>query len=251
MTTTKTELDFSYEPADFFEAFTAVNGPNGQLTLDAGKAVYVLAVPTDPIPRALLHAVSEEISNVLKLRQMLVHKPFQLSGPSITQHQAEGGQNRVILVGVAEMVTASDGFDCTITDAAGNVIADTKAERLKAETDFLASLLPKMKHPTLAKMVDSYCGAVKDSADELIHLFEITEAADTHFDGDRKARSALGIGKSEWDAIDALANNKHILQGRHRGQQTQGMRDATREELDKARSVARRIIEIFASNLPQ
>ena len=72
-------------------------------------------------------------------------------------------------------------------------------------------------------MVDSYVKAMQDPANELVHLFEIREAAWKHF-GKKEAavQKAFGIDKSKWrdfgwSELGRLANDASLRQGRHRG----------------------------------
>ncbi len=247
--TTKTELEFSYEPLDFFEAPLSLSLKHGQLTVDHGKAVYLLTNPNDPIPCTLRQDVQQEVSNVLKLRQVVANKAFNLALPNATQYQADGRQNRVIQIGMAAEVATAGSLDMLMRDATGRVVHDSRAKRIESDTDFVASVLPKMKNPTLSKMVGSYCAAVADRKNELVHLYEIADAAKKLFDGIDTACSELGISKTEWRALTSLANSGEIRQGRHRGQQTQGNRDATAIELEEARGAAKHIIRAFAAKV--
>jgi hypothetical protein len=126
---------------------------------------------------------------------------------------------------------------------------DSRAERIKEDTAFVTSILPKMGHATVAKMLTSFCNAVDDPDDELVHLFEIAEAAKKAFCGEPAARSGLGLTKEEWDALARLSHKQTIRQGRHRGKETTGMRDATPDELEKARKTARKIMQSFAAKV--
>jgi hypothetical protein len=103
--------------------------------------------------------------------------------------------------------------------------------------------------------VDSYVKAMQDPADELVHLFEIREAAWKHF-GKKEAavQKAFGIDKSKWrdfgwSELGRLANDAPLRQGRHRGKHANQLRDATPEELAEARTIARRFIEAFAATI--
>jgi hypothetical protein len=245
--TMKTELEWAYTPVDFFEAPTVLQLTHGQLSVEAGKAILTLALPTDPLPRDLLDSASEGVRAVFEVRQLLTHAAFTLTEPTVVQHSPSG---RAIYVSVADVVVAGMRADVIITDAAGKVITDTGAERIASDTAFVSSLTPKlMKSPTLRLMARSYGRAVQDPSNELVHLYEVRDAAAKYYGKDSVARSTLGVPKAEWQELGHLANDEPLRQGRHRGRQLAGLRDATPQELDRARSVARRILEAFAATV--
>jgi hypothetical protein len=138
--------------------------------------------------------------------------------------------------------------DLVTTNASGEVIRDTRAERIAGHKRFIASLLPKMSNGTMRAMVDSYRNAIDDPANELVHLYEVRDAAREHFKDEEAARKALGISRNEWGDLGRLANDAPLKQGRHRGIHAPNLRDAASEELERARSVARKIIEAFAAD---
>jgi hypothetical protein len=73
---TKTELEFNYEPPNYFEEAQYHRLSDGELRLDDGKAVVVLDAPTDPVPANLRARVLQEVEFVFKLRQLLDRRPF-------------------------------------------------------------------------------------------------------------------------------------------------------------------------------
>lgn len=94
--------------------------------------------------------------------------------------------------------------------------------------------------PTAQKLLECYYAALRDPADELVHLYEIWEGIVKAFSGDKKgmhsARKALNIHEGR---LSRLANNEPLKQGRHRGCHLHDLRDATQPELEEARSIAR------------
>ncbi len=55
----------------------------------------------------------------------------------------------------------------------------------------------------------------------------------------------LGITKRDWSELGRLANIEPLSQGRHRGKNLGAIRDATAEELGKARALAKSMIEAY------
>jgi hypothetical protein len=240
--TTKTEFQWEYQPHDFLEAPTTVPLPEGHLSIDAGRATLTLDVPTDPAPSSLKASVDETVSLVFKIRQLATHRPFTLQGPRIVQHQADG---RIMIIGVGLVDVAFARDDIVVKDRAGIVVLDTKAQRIADETAFLLSFTPKVtRSPVLRAMVKSYGQAVQDQDNELVHLYEVREAAKPL----RKKLSPLGITARDWSTLGRLADDEPLRQGRHRGRHATRLRDATAKELAACRSIARRIIEAVAKH---
>jgi hypothetical protein len=88
---------------------------------------------------------------------------------------------------------------------------------------------------------------VADPDNELVHLYEIRDAAAKHYGGKAPALKALGIPQAEWNELDRLANAEPLREGRHRGKHNPGLRKATKEERTQARAIARSIIRAFAA----
>ena len=79
-----------------------------------------------------------------------------------------------------------------------------------------------------------------DPDNELVHLYEIRDALQDKFGGKNPACYELGLNLVDWGRLGDLANNRK--QGRHRGQQVGALHDATNEELNEARTIARKMI---------
>jgi hypothetical protein len=135
------------------------------------------------------------------------------------------------------------------TDADGCVILDTKADRIAKERAELDLLTDKSaRSAPLRAMLASYSAATSDSANELMHLYEIRDALHAEYGSDDAAKKALGISSGEWSRFGGLANGP-IEQGRHRGKFPEGLRDATPEELADSRQLAYRWILVFAATV--
>ena len=111
------------------------------------------------------------------------------------------------------MVSVSDisPVDIIISDANGNVISNTKQERIDKKKWFSkTSAKFRIKDQTLNQMLKSYGSSVSDPNNELIHLYEIRDAASKKFGGENKTRSKLNITKKEWSAFGLIANKKPL-----------------------------------------
>jgi hypothetical protein len=140
--------------------------------------------------------------------------------------------------------------DIQIIDKDGNVISDSKRDRIEKKKS-LAELVAthRATDGLVASMLRSYDAAVRDSKNELVHLYEIRDALSTKFGNESAARSALGISSSQWSRLGQLSNDEPLWQGRHRGKTGGALRDATESELTEARAIARAMIEAYLRHI--
>jgi hypothetical protein len=249
--TIKTTLEWGFEPTEFFEASTPPFAlPGGELVVEAGKAVYTLSTPLDPVPHAVRDAATQHVKAVFAAREMLIGRTFELNGPHVAQYLAGGIRNITIHpLGVSAMAMVGS-VDFVVRDATGKVARDTKAERIATESQWVADVAPKLlQSPILARMVESYNKSSRDPANALVYLYEILETAVKHYGGKTAAIKTLGVSAADWSELGRLANYEPLHEGRHRGATLSGLRHTTPEELNRAMSVALSIIEGLARQL--
>lgn len=230
----ETELGYSYQPVDFFEGAAAITLPTGVLSVEDGKGVFTLA-ETRRVDHEHAHSVTADIRAVFQARQALTRRAFVLTGPRVTHHRDDDLRDHVLLAGAGR-------YD----EICGSPIGDTKSDRLARDTAFLQAIAAKIpSSPVLRRMLESYGRSVEDPANELVHLYEIRDAAARYYKTEAAARHALRISGNEWSKLARLANDEPLREGRHRGRQSGRLRNARQEELDSVRLIARRIIEGF------
>lgn len=92
----------------------------------------------------------------------------------LVQHRADGKTNQVLMVGAAAVKAKDNPADIIVTDANGNVVQDTKAERLAEHGRFITLVTDAAGRDALQRsLLASYRTAVDDPADEMVHLYEI------------------------------------------------------------------------------
>ena len=246
----RTELEWTYEPADFFEVAYRNVQKEYELVIENGRVVATLASPQRPVPDNLHEQIKRCVDSIFLIRQLQVHRICTLQGPRVYQHMA-GQINVDIRLGAALRVVASVGTpDIILRDQAGNIVRDTRAERIAADTGMLDSIAPKLaRSPILHEMLMSYSRSISDPSNELVHLFETRDALRKHYGIIGAARTALNIGRNEWERFDTLANEEPFEQGRHRGRNIGGLRAASNDELKEARSIIRKWIIAFAQTV--
>ena len=243
----RTEVIWGYWPADLFEAPYRCQEAEFDLLIEAGKAVATLRVAQDPVEARLVEDIQQLVENLCAFRQVQVHREYKVEGHSIHQCAGERKSLTVCPPGFAAATRLGvPGVDTTARDAAGNLVRDTKAERIAKDTLELDLSVAKRASPLLRSAMESYGRAVSDPSNELVCLYEVRDLLAKHYDGEDKARKALNITAKDWARLCRLANDAPIEQGRHRGKHAADLRPATDSELQEAREIVCRWITALA-----
>jgi hypothetical protein len=246
----KTTIAYRYEPASFFDEVTSLVIDAGSIIFDSGAATVTLSTATDRVAREMVDAVTLSVRAALQPRQLVNRALFTLRAPSVTQVQANGSVDAMVIPGTGNAVAAGGALSVTVTAPDGTVTYDGTAARFGRGRDLVNSISVKLGRPaTLNRMLESFSASIADSDNELVHLYDIRDAIGEHYGGANAARTALGIPSSDWSTLGRIANQEPVRQGRHRGQHLNGLRDASTEELACARAIAQAIIAAFASTL--
>jgi hypothetical protein len=244
------ELDWKFSPPDYFEEAIEISRQDYTMTIADGQvhakidsAIY----EAKPDMREGLHdALNDRFLGV----QLLTHRPYELCRPTMTRVHPDGRKDLFVDVQGLQVVACVGTVDIQVTDKDGNVIADSKRDRIEKKKS-LAELVTSHRatDTLLASLLRSYAAAVRDPNNELVHLYEIREALSTKFGGENATRTALGISAPQWSRLGQLCNNEPLRQGRHRGKTGGALRDATDGELTEARCIARAMTEAYLQHL--
>jgi len=239
-------VEWTYSPADYFEEPREVSHEDYNLIVKDGKAEA--RTSRDPRPE-----LCEQLGAKLEFRfqgvQLVSHKPYELSTPSVSCHHANG--ERDLFVEVSNGIGISNHVDRTVTDANGTVVADTQAERIQRKR-FLGDLAVKHcpSDPLARELLLHYGKAMNDRDHFLVHLYDITEALKRHFSGQQRARAELQMTKAQWSELRKLANDPGLRQGRHRAcAEPSKFRNAAKHEWDTAMNIAAEIVEKYLKYL--
>lgn len=245
----RTELVWTYEPRDFFEAPYHDVDPTGEITVEGGSATVALNTPEDPVGQATQERYKARLVQLFAARQIQDRRSYSLAPlPRIVQHDGDRTHS-VVQVQAAEVVIVTGRADVLVTDSSGTVIRDSRAERIAKERVTLDLLAAKAaRSATVRDILDSYSRSVSDPDNEFVHLYEVRDALVEHLGGaPRRVQDALGIPHAEWKRVEQLANGP-IEQGRHRGLH-RIRRPATAAELNEFRDIVRRWILVFAETV--
>jgi hypothetical protein len=239
-------FEWSFTPPHYFEGPIEVVRDDYTLTIAHGKAEARLdsaAYEANPSIRQTLH---EGLNDRFLGVQLLTHRAYELSRSTMTRVHPDGRKDVFLEVEPARIVITGHPVDFQVRDKDGNVIADSKRDRVEKKRS-VADLVStyRASDATLASLLRSHDAAVRDPNNELVHLYEIRDALSAKFGGEREARSALGISSADWSRFGLLCNNEPLRQGRHRGKIGAALRDATEAELVEVRRIARSMTEAY------
>lgn len=238
-------LEWTFSPSDYFEDLIHIKRDDYEMVIDRGK-VEARIKPEVYQKNAnmredLHHALNDRFLGV----QLLTRKTYELSKACMYRLHSDGRKDVTLCVESCEIVSFVGAVDLIVRDKDGNVVSDSKKERIKKKKE-LAELVEKYrkKDATLSSLLKSHQMSVNDPNNELVHLYEIRDALSKKFGGESAAHDALNISSTQWSRFGQLANNEPLKQGRHRGK-FESLRDATEAELMEARNFARHLVESY------
>ncbi len=242
--------EWKFSPPDYFEEAPEISRQDYTMTIADGKvqakidsAIY----EANPSMRRALHdALNDRFLGV----QLLTHHAYELSSSTMTRVHPDGHRDIFMEAEPGRFVISGKAVDFQVIDKDGNVISDSKHDRIEKKKS-LAELVTthRATDGLLASLLRSYDAAVRDPNNELVHLYEVREALSVKFGGENGARSALGITSSQWSRLGQLCNTEPLRQGRHRGKTGGALRDATEGELAEARGIVRAMIEAYLQHV--
>ena len=234
-------IEWTFTPPDYFEQSIRIVKDNYEMTIDNGKVTAKVDEKHYYLENNLRDLLSGELNDRFLGAQLINYTPYKLSGPSVHKLLPDGRIEHILDIHSASHIHVSENVDILIKDGDGNIIGDTRRNRL-AEKKSIADLMAKHRNNnlTLTSITNSFNEALNDPKNELVHLYEIRDAIQDKYGGQKAACNDLGLNTGEWDKLGNLANNRK--QGRHRGQQVGVLPDATENELNEARNIAQKMI---------
>lgn len=237
------DIHWIYTPADFFEEKIVLNCDGYSFEIEDGHITARMSAEffTDhpDLPDLLRH----KLDLYFRGAQLIRHRVFEIDGGAYERVWPDGRRNTTLVVHRAEQVMVSDQPDLVQMDNRSVVVGDSRRDRIEATKNLAQLAVRHASNPTVKKMLASFNKSVREPEIELMRLYEVWEALAEAFGGQKAAaRDALGISYSR---LEALANDRHLKQGRHTGQHLGPQRDANGAELDEARKIVRQMIEKF------
>lgn len=243
-------LEWAFSPPDYFEEVVRIERDGYTMIIDNGRAearIDPAAYDSEHKMRGVLHG---RLNDRFLAVQVVTHKPYELSKSTMCLLHADGRKDVTLFPETGVFKISSGNVDFVVTDKNGEVISDSRRDRIAKKAE-LAELAERYggRDELAASLLASYQAAVRDSRNELVHLYEIREALSRYFGGESATCSALRISHSDWSRLGRLANEAPVIQGRHRGKHVGGLRSASAEELEQARRIAQCLIGAYMSYL--
>jgi hypothetical protein len=244
----QTVLEWSYEPADFFEESEEFDCSDGKIEIKNGKVRGAFDASLYEQGRDFRDQVHEAVLSHFLAQQVQNDKPYSLSSASMSREYADGRRDVTAFGNSLQIKVSLSKPDVVIRDAAGNIVSDTKADRLKRQKEFREKVsLLRPNDGTLRRILQSYNNALADPENILIHLYEIRDAIAVEYETEAAAKTAVNASSSDWSKFGRMANNDPLLEGRHRGKHT-GLRALKADELAFAKSFSRSLIEGYVGD---
>lgn len=243
-------LEWDFSPSNYFEEPIEISRQDYSMTIEAGKVTAKIdyaTFNTNPSMRKELH---DGLNNRFLGVQLLSHQLYELSSPNMTHIHPDGRRDFFLDASPGSIVITGGSIDFRHTDKDGNIISDTRRDRIEKKKS-LAELVAahKPNDPLVAALLNSYHTAVADPNNELVHLYEIREGITAKYGGENAVRKVLNISSSQWSRLGQLCNNEPLKQARHRGKNIGALRDASESELAEAREISRAMIEAYLQYL--
>ncbi len=240
------QLEWKYTPKNYFEEPIHIIDERFELSISDGVAFAKI----EPLFYSQHPEINEYLTRLIETRlqavQLISHRDFILNKPSRSELRNDGTKNTFLEVEPIVMKVSIKPVDLMVRDKDGNIVSDSKKERLDKQRWFSETVAKyRSIDSTLDQMLKSYQMAVKDPKNELVHLYEIRDALSARFGKKKNAMKQLYITNKEWDIIGDLANSQPLEEGRHRGKAVGKLRSAENHELDIARKSASNMVEKY------
>lgn len=242
-------VEWTFSPSDYFEEELDLPCEHGDMHIIPGKAELRIPAERYPPDHSLRAHLQGELEARFLAAQVLAHRPYALSKSNVSMVYPDGRRNAWAFPDGATVSISCGNADFILRDRAGNIVRDTKRERIEERARFSQLAVRHIADPAASAILRSYAAAVNDPGNELVHLYEIRDALSRHFGVEAAAISAVSVSAHQWSRIGQLANSDPLTQGRHRGRQLGSLRDATRAELSEARAIARAMISGYLTYL--
>jgi len=247
----KVYANWTYTPTDYFENEILLEEAGYSIKIKEGNIELVVNEEENENVSETHSKYSDMVESFFMAELLGERRFYELKVSSLKAENEDGSITKYIKpksINVTFSFGTSVAF--TIMDKDGNIIKDSEEEKQKKQIELLKKLQNALNRDEIVKgLIDSYKSSISDPNNELVHLYEIRDALHSYFGSHGKAIKDLSITAKEWNDLGRVCNGLPLNQGRHRGQNLGHLRDASKEELEKARTIAIKMIESFIDYL--
>ena len=214
-----TEFRWSYEPRDLFEQAENLEIEGDILRVEAGAAVATFSGDQSK-DLVLQGRLTDELHRLLVGQAFARRKSAGLiRSPSVVVVDDAGNRAVTLVVEDCVHVHASGQADILARDADGQIVRDTRAERIARQHNVRGRVAHWLaRDPFLATLIDTHRRAAEDSPNFLVHLYAIREAVRVKFASEPQAKFTMGISSAKWTRLGLLTNELPLQEGRHTGE---------------------------------
>jgi len=232
-------IKWIYTPADFFEGKVTDLLPDYEHAIENGEIIVEMDPEEYKNHPEVVDKLHNQIIDIFRGAALVTQKTFKLNRAGEEIIYPSGRKDFYLHIASSIHAMAVGSVDIVATDPNGNIVVDTKKERLDKRKG-LALLSEKYGRTdaTSETILLSFEKSLNQPKTELVHLYEIRDALSETFNGEKNARDKVGISKAAWSRLGVLTNDLPLKQGRHSGKHIGVLREATPEELKEARDIA-------------
>lgn len=236
-------MEWDFSPDDFLEYELVDEVNRSTINVSAGKIV-VLAPDDGTDTQVIVERTQAVVTLLFQCARIYRRGRYTTSGPSVMRIHENGKRDYVVLPDSVTVFWGKPGFDFIVHDQQGKMIFDSATDR-KSKKMALTSVALKIQetNPIVKFALSAFNSSIEQPENELIHLYEIRDAAKRYFGNSELAKSGLPICNKLWSRFGHLTSNAPLKQGRHRGFRYEDLRDATEKELEEVRTIARAILQ--------
>lgn len=239
-----------YTPADYFEEKTTDLLPDYEHTIENGEIILKMDPEEFKGHPEIVDKLHDQLLDIFRGAALITQKPFKVNRAGVEIIYPSGQKDVFLQVASAAHAMAVGTVDIVVTDPNGNVVVNTKQDRVIMQKN-LAKLASKYRgiDEVADSILKSFEKALNNPKTVLVHLYEIRDSLKKKFKGEATAIKELGIIFSKWDRLRRLSDVEPLNQGRHSGQHYGELRDATESELKQAREIAIEMVVAYLEYL--
>lgn len=241
-------VEWAYTPKNFYEENQEDHLGEIKIIIGEGK----IEAKTTPKQNNEIEEIINEVERYLQRRfltsSLSNNWEFSISQPVVCRFDNQGRQE-VSAKFLGSLLLSANGIvrDFQAIDKDGNIILDTKKERIDNEKKLTARII-EINDDLLNSLVEIYHLSIKDPQNSLVYLYKIQDALKDHFGSKKTAIKALKI-KKEWEELGEITNDGKIKQSRHRISDVSSLRDITNNEIHDIKKIALKLIVSFLEYL--
>jgi hypothetical protein len=135
-------LEWIFSPPDYFEELIEISRNDYIMIIDNGKVEAKIESSIYDINPSMRNVLHESLNDRFLGVQLLTHRPYELSKLTMARVHDDGRRDIFIQLESATLAMSVGSIDTRVTDKDGNIISDSKHDRIEKKKN-LAELISK------------------------------------------------------------------------------------------------------------